>query len=64
LTGPSFYPCRAFISRSHRDQKWRDWLHTGLASFRIDPDPSGRVAAALPASNRLRAIFRDRGNRR
>ncbi|MGA8169754.1 MAG: toll/interleukin-1 receptor domain-containing protein, partial [Methylocystis sp.] len=60
MSEPSYYPYRAFISYSHRDQSWCDWLHKGLESFRIDPDLAGRVTPAGPVPRHLRPVFRDR----
>ncbi len=60
MTEPSFYPYRAFISYSHRDQAWCDWLHKGLESFRMDSDLAGRVTPAGPVPRHLRPVFRDR----
>jgi len=51
---------RAFISYSHRDKVWGDWLHKALESYRIPRelvDKPGRDGA-VPA--RLYPIFRDR----
>ena len=60
MTEPSFYPYRAFISYSHRDQSWCDWLHKGLERFRIDPALARLITAAGPVPSHLRPIFRDR----
>ena len=29
------YKYKAFISYSHQDKKWGDWLHKGLETYRI-----------------------------
>lgn len=50
----------AFISYSHRDRKWGEWLHRELETFRI-PKRLRRVASrhgALP--EKLFPVFRDR----
>jgi hypothetical protein len=60
LSEPIFYPYRAFISYSHADQAWCDWLHKGLESFRIPSDLRGRLTAAGPVPRHLRPVFRDR----
>lgn len=33
---------RAFISYSHADTSWAQWLHRGLEGFRIDKGLVGR----------------------
>lgn len=48
---------KAFISYSHRDEKWASWLHRQLEAFRLPATPqSGRKYAKQP----LRPVFRDR----
>jgi tetratricopeptide (TPR) repeat protein len=51
---------RAFISYSHADAKWANWLHGNLEGFRIDRDLVGRQTAAGLIPKTLRPIFRDR----
>jgi tetratricopeptide (TPR) repeat protein len=51
---------RAFLSYSHRDKAWADWLHVALEKFRIDPDLVGRASPAGAVPRHLRPIFRDR----
>ena len=51
---------RAFISYSHVDARWAEWLHRSIEAFRIDKDIVGRVTATGPIPNSLRPIFRDR----
>ncbi|MFV8816568.1 TIR domain-containing protein [Haliea sp. E17] len=48
----------AFISYSHRDRRWADWLHRGLETFRLPRRMRAHSGRALPA--RLTPIFRDR----
>jgi tetratricopeptide (TPR) repeat protein len=51
---------RAFISYSHRDSKWADWLHKGLETYR---PPKLLVGTSTPRGlvpKRLAPIFRDR----
>ena len=50
----------AFVSYSHRDKAWAEWLHRALEHFRIDPDLVGRASPAGPVPRRLRPIFHDR----
>jgi hypothetical protein len=51
---------RAFISYSHADTKWANWLHGRLEGFRIDSDLIGRETPMGLISKTLRPIFRDR----
>jgi tetratricopeptide (TPR) repeat protein len=51
---------RAFISYSHRDKKWCEWLHRSLEGFRIGKDLVGRQTPAGKIPPTLRPIFRDR----
>jgi TIR domain len=51
---------RAFISYSHADTKWANWLHGRLEGFRIDSDLIGRVTPMGLIPKTLRPIFRDR----
>ena len=51
---------RAFISYSHQDQAWAQWLHKALETYRV---PSRLVGTQTPAGiipRRLAPIFRDR----
>ncbi|HVF70347.1 MAG TPA: toll/interleukin-1 receptor domain-containing protein [Chthoniobacterales bacterium] len=50
----------AFISYSHADAKWGDWLHTALETYRV---PARLVRNARPAGavpRRVFPVFRDR----
>src|SRR5262245_55810034 len=51
---------RAFISYSHADTKWANWLHGRLEGFRIDSDLIGRETPMGLIPSTLRPIFRDR----
>jgi WD40 repeat protein len=51
---------RAFLSYSHVDTKWAQWLHRSLEVFRIDKDLVGRFTERGNVPSRLRPIFRDR----
>jgi tetratricopeptide (TPR) repeat protein len=51
---------RAFISYSHRDSKWADWLHKGLESYRPPKILIGTSTARGLVPKRLTPIFRDR----
>ena len=50
----------AFISYSHADAKWGDWLHAALETYRV---PTRLVRNAKPAGavpRRVFPVFRDR----
>lgn len=48
---------KAFISYSHADGRWTQWLHRALERYRV---PARLLADHGLASNRLHPIFRDR----
>ena len=50
---------RAFLSYSHRDLKWADWLHRELERYRVPPHLRPKDDAH-PSPRNLRPIFRDR----
>lgn len=58
MTTPGTY--RAFISYSHRDKRWADWLHRSLEGYRLPPALVGRESAFGTIPARLAPIFRDR----
>jgi hypothetical protein len=51
---------RAFLSYSHRDAKWADWLHKALESYRTPKRLVGSTTPRGPVAKRLTPIFRDR----
>lgn len=51
---------RAFISYSHRDEKFVGWLHQRLEAWRVPSDLVGRKTDFGEVPARLRPIFRDR----
>jgi tetratricopeptide (TPR) repeat protein len=53
-------PFRAFISYSHRDKAWGEWLHRRLESYRVPAGIVGRDTAFGPIPAQLAPIFRDR----
>ena len=50
----------AFISYSHRDKAWGDWLHRSLEIYRIPPAFVGCASAEDEIPARLYPVFRDR----
>lgn len=50
----------AFISYSHRDHRWGEWLHRALETFRVPPRLVGTVSPRGPVPLRLFPTFRDR----
>ena len=52
----------AFISYSHRDEHWAQWLHTCLETYRIPKSLRNRFAplGSKAGSDRLFPVFRDR----
>ncbi|MHA6205769.1 TIR domain-containing protein [Dyella soli] len=51
---------RAFISYSHQDKSWADWLHKALETYRLPSRLVGTQTAAGTIPRRLAPIFRDR----
>src|SRR4249919_1079049 len=51
---------RAFISYSHADRGWGDWLHKALETWSVPERLVGRQTAAGTIPRRLAPIFRDR----
>ena len=51
---------RAFISYSHADKAWTDWLHKALETYRVPSRLVGKQTAAGIIPRRLNPIFRDR----
>jgi tetratricopeptide (TPR) repeat protein len=50
----------AFISYSHRDSRWADWLHRAIESYRPPANLVGTHTAFGPVPKRLSPVFRDR----
>ena len=50
----------AFISYSHRDKAWGDWLHKTLETYRVPARLVGRAGRDGPLPKRLYPVFRDR----
>jgi tetratricopeptide (TPR) repeat protein len=51
---------RAFLSYSHRDAQWANWLHKALESYRPPKQLIGTVTERGAVPKRLAPIFRDR----
>jgi tetratricopeptide (TPR) repeat protein len=51
---------RAFISYSHRDERWATWLHRALERYRVPRRLVGRVTPAGAVPKRIAPVFRDR----
>ena len=54
------YKYRAFISYSHKDERWGKWLHRKLESFRVPAQLVGKQAKHGAIPKRLFPVFRDR----
>ena len=48
---------RAFISYSHRDREWADWLHRRLESYRVPKKLVGALTREGSVPRRLTPIF-------
>ena len=51
---------RAFLSYSHRDSIWGNWIHGALEAYRVPKDLVGRATPRGQVPAKLRPIFRDR----
>ena len=60
MADPAPFKYRAFLSYSHRDKGWGEWLHRALETYAIGKDLIGRATPAGPVPRTLRPIFRDR----
>ena len=56
----SRFTYRAFISYSHRDKAWANWLHRSLETYRVPSRLVGTKTAHGEIPRRLNPIFRDR----
>jgi len=54
------YKYKAYISYSHRDDKWASWLHNVLESYRIPHKLVGTVTGVGRVPARVSPVFRDR----
>ena len=62
MPGPSVarFTYRAFISYSHRNKAWADWLHRSLETYRVPARLVGTETAHGVIPRRLNPVFRDR----
>ena len=51
---------RAFLSYSHKDSAWGNWIHGALEAYRVPKELIGRATPRGPVPAKLRPIFRDR----
>ena len=51
---------KAFLSYSHQDLKWVDWLHGSLERYRVPKRLRQRGTEDHPIPRNLRPVFRDR----
>ena len=57
---PKQFKYKAFISYSHQDEKWGQWLHRSIEKYRVPKAIVGRDTLYGPVPKRLFPIFRDR----
>lgn len=60
MTVTDTYKYWAFISYSHGDARWADWLHKSLERYRIPRRLIGRETATGAVPRKLFPVFRDR----
>lgn len=51
---------RAYISYSHKDERWAKWLHRALESYRLPRNLVGSRTVTGEVPSRIRPVFRDR----
>ena len=56
----SRFTYRAFISYSHRDKAWADWLHKALETYSVPSRLVGTTTSHGTIPRRLNPVFRDR----
>lgn len=54
------YRYKAFISYSHRDEKWASWLHRAIETYRVPKYLVGQQTAMGVIPARTAPVFRDR----
>src|SRR5438874_2405779 len=63
ICGRTFHPPMkywAFLSYSHTDKKWGDWLHKALETYRVPRRLVGKESRDGKVPERVYPIFRDR----
>jgi tetratricopeptide (TPR) repeat protein len=58
VANSNLFKYRAFLSCSHRDKAWCEWLYGALDRVRIDADLVGRATMAGPVPRDLRPLCR------
>ena len=56
----SEYSYKAYISYSHRDERWAKWLHRAIEAYRVPKKLVGTTTNAGEVPARVKPIFRDR----
>ena len=51
---------KAFISYSHHDRLWGEWLHKAIESYNVPGHLAGTMGRDGPIPKRLQPVFRDR----
>ena len=54
------YKYSAFISYSHKDEKWASWLHKSLETFKVPKYLVGKTTGMGTVPKRMQKVFRDR----
>jgi eukaryotic-like serine/threonine-protein kinase len=57
---PAGYKYPAFISYSHRDERWASWLHKGIEGYRVPKPLVRRPGRNGPIPKQIFPVFRDR----
>ena len=57
---PASLRYKAFISYSHEDRAWADWLHRALETYRVPGRLVGRTTRMGVVPRRIAPVFRDR----
>ncbi len=60
LSGSDSYRYQAYVSYSHKDEKWAAWLHKKLEAYRVPSHLVGRKTSSGVIPRRIAPVFRDR----